>query len=191
MQWIIVFIIMAENNDCMSSSMSEDDALKLLDIKKGSSLEEINGAFRKAVTKAHPDHGGNPDTFKKVTMAKEKLVAVFQNNHQPISMESVAEREKVNVIVLDDAFFVLEHEQEFRAWRTPNLKIMNRLTANNRNKETELVLAYCGSGRGATTQAIEEFLRVDAGISSPYHMHDRVMAIKMIIDAFKEHMKSK
>lgn len=171
--------------------MSEEDALKLLDIKKGASIVEINTAFKKAVMKTHPDHGGSPEMFERVQSAKEKLVALNVLNHTQASNEVVRDKEDIkNVIVIDDKFLVIQYEEEFRAWRKPNMKIMGRLNANNKNKETEMVIDFCSKGYGGDFSGIERYLRRESGISSPYHMNERVLAIKDILDGFKEYLQS-
>ena len=173
-------------------SMTEEDALKLLDIKKGSSIEDINKAYKRAAMKTHPDKGGTPESFVMLTKAKDKLVSIAVLNGKPVDEVEVSERKDVkNVIVLDDAFFLMNHEEEFRAWRKPNVKVMNRLSIANHNQYTEMVIDFCYSGNGGSYQAIEDYFRNVVGITSPYKMNERIIALKRMIQQFREYMDGK
>ena len=44
-----------------------------LEITKTASSEEIRKAFRRKALKAHPDKGGDPELFKKISGAYEVL----------------------------------------------------------------------------------------------------------------------
>lgn len=54
--------------------MTTDESYIILEIKPGSSKEEITKAFRKKAMKFHPDKGGDPNVFKKIVDAKEYLL---------------------------------------------------------------------------------------------------------------------
>lgn len=49
------------------------DYYKILEINKQSSLEEIKKAYKKLAVKHHPDKGGNPEEFKKISEAYQIL----------------------------------------------------------------------------------------------------------------------
>lgn len=49
------------------------DYYKILEINKQSSLEEIKKAYKKLAIKYHPDKGGNPEQFKKISEAYQVL----------------------------------------------------------------------------------------------------------------------
>lgn len=172
-------------------ALSEEEAAKILEISKGASVVEITAAYKKKALVAHPDKGGNPEQFRRIQQAKEKLVSIAELNSKPVSAEMITEEDVKGVIVPDASFFLLEHEKEFREWRKPNMKIMSRLTANHRNKETEMVIDYCKMGYGGSYQSIESYIRDVAGITSPYHMNERVVNIKRIIETFMEYQSKK
>ena len=172
--------------------MTEEDALKILEIKKGSSIEEISQAFRKVAQKTHPDKGGNVQDFIKAKQAKEKLTTIAIVNGTPVSEDLFVEKQDVkNVIVVDDAFYLMNHEDEFRDWRKPNPKIMGHLSVKNHNQYTEMVVDFCNSGSGGSYQSIEDYLRNVVGITSPYKMNERIVSLRRTIQQFRKNNEAK
>jgi len=58
----------------------------ILGIPQGSSSDDIKKAYRKQAMKHHPDKGGDPDEFKKVQSAYEKLTNPEVNGSNPEDM---------------------------------------------------------------------------------------------------------
>lgn len=52
---------------------SKIDYYKILEVNKQSNLEEIKKSYKKLAFKNHPDKGGNPETFKKISEAYQVL----------------------------------------------------------------------------------------------------------------------
>ena len=50
-------------------------AWELLGLVSGASLADVKAAFRRRALETHPDHGGNPDDFRELHRAYERLVA--------------------------------------------------------------------------------------------------------------------
>ncbi len=57
-----------------SSSMTEEDALSILGLKKGSNNEEIKKSYYELMKKFHPDKDGNNYLSNLITEAKNKLL---------------------------------------------------------------------------------------------------------------------
>ena len=53
-------------------------AYEVLDIKQGSSAQDLKKAYRKLALEHHPDKGGDVEKFKKVQNAYEKVLGVIQ-----------------------------------------------------------------------------------------------------------------
>ena len=58
-----------ENN----SKIDNNEYYDILNIKKSATPEEIKKAYRKLAIKNHPDKGGNPEKFKKISVAYDTL----------------------------------------------------------------------------------------------------------------------
>jgi curved DNA-binding protein CbpA len=63
------------------------DYHKILGVDKNASPEDIGSAYRKKAMETHPDRGGNPENFKQIQQAYEKLgspsIASKSNNSNP------------------------------------------------------------------------------------------------------------
>lgn len=53
------------------------DAIALLGVSANYTREEVIKAFRKKALKAHPDHGGTPEMFRKLVEARDRLLAAI------------------------------------------------------------------------------------------------------------------
>lgn len=51
----------------------EDDLYEVLGVSKDASQEEIKKAYRMKASKQHPDHGGDAESFKMITLAHSVL----------------------------------------------------------------------------------------------------------------------
>lgn len=54
-------------------AMSEQEALDVLGLEKGASLEDIKTAHRNLIRKMHPDHGGTSYLAQRINEAKDVL----------------------------------------------------------------------------------------------------------------------
>lgn len=54
-------------------AVSRGEAITLLGLKKGYTINQLKQAYRKAALENHPDKGGNPITFMKIQSAFETL----------------------------------------------------------------------------------------------------------------------
>ena len=61
------------------------DPYKVLGVKQGASEEEVKKAYRKQAMKHHPDKGGDPEKFKEIQGAYEKIT-----NPQPEQFDQAA-----------------------------------------------------------------------------------------------------
>lgn len=52
---------------------SQIDPYDVLGVKRGASGDEIDAAYRQKVKLCHPDAGGDPEAFRKLTEARKKL----------------------------------------------------------------------------------------------------------------------
>src|SRR5574343_1989000 len=60
-----------------------NDAWELLELKKGSSLQQIIKAYRKLSMKLHPDRGGAEAAFKQMKAAYEWLLDNYDTDSEP------------------------------------------------------------------------------------------------------------
>ncbi|MBU3655437.1 MAG: hypothetical protein FGM23_03635, partial [Alphaproteobacteria bacterium] len=56
------------------SGMSQAEALKLLGLPAGASLEQIRAAHRRLMIRYHPDHGGDAKVAARINQAKDVLL---------------------------------------------------------------------------------------------------------------------
>ncbi|MFN5173878.1 MAG: DnaJ domain-containing protein [Holosporaceae bacterium] len=54
--------------------MSQAEALKLLGLPQGASLEQIRAAHRRLMIRYHPDHGGDAKMAARINQAKDVLL---------------------------------------------------------------------------------------------------------------------
>ncbi|WP_370168190.1 DnaJ domain-containing protein [Sinorhizobium fredii] len=59
------------------------EAMELLGVSSNYSREEVIKAFRKKALKAHPDHGGDPEKFRKLVEARDRLLAAIGTKTAP------------------------------------------------------------------------------------------------------------
>lgn len=57
-----------------SAGVSRDEAYRRLGLEPGADEAAVRAAYRERVKEAHPDRGGDEETFKRVTEAYETLV---------------------------------------------------------------------------------------------------------------------
>ena len=57
-----------------NSTMNEDIASDILGVKKFSSIDQINAAFKEKMKIHHPDHGGSEERAKKLCEARDFLL---------------------------------------------------------------------------------------------------------------------
>lgn len=93
--------------------MTKTDAIKLLELTDAEmySVEVIRKAYRKAMQKNHPDHGGSTEMAQKINAAREYLIknyATYLNpNKEPIlTKEQQLERIKFNIEQVFKIFLV-------------------------------------------------------------------------------------
>jgi hypothetical protein len=58
-----------------SSTMSPDDARRLLGVSEHATLAEIRDAHRRLIARVHPDKGGSAELANRVNVARDTLVA--------------------------------------------------------------------------------------------------------------------
>lgn len=58
------------------------DARRLLGVGRGADASDIEAAFRSALWKAHPDHGGTSLETRRLTAARNLLLASVTNKRQ-------------------------------------------------------------------------------------------------------------
>ena len=67
-----------EPTDSASTSQSEiktrEDALEVLGLKEGASIEEIKAAYKNLMQKVHPDHEGSEWMAAKLNQARDLLL---------------------------------------------------------------------------------------------------------------------
>tara|TARA_B100000886_G_C20343724_1_gene457747 strand:- start:532 stop:978 length:447 start_codon:yes stop_codon:yes gene_type:complete len=68
------FIFKKKENRNFSSSMSRDEALRILGLNDGATKEDIIAAYRKQIKKNHPDLGGSDWVTSRINKAKETLL---------------------------------------------------------------------------------------------------------------------
>ena len=71
-QWREAFHF-AFNKDTAAECLRGDEPLVVLGLLPGATAEAIKSAFRKLAVRLHPDHGGDPEEFKKVYAAHYSL----------------------------------------------------------------------------------------------------------------------
>ena len=57
-----------------NGQMSEEEALSVLNLKKGASREEIKSAYKNLMKKNHPDQDGSAYLAQKLNQAKDRLL---------------------------------------------------------------------------------------------------------------------
>lgn len=57
-----------------TTGMNADEACEILGVARGATSEEIEGAYRRVMKSAHPDHGGSDWMAAKVNQAKDILL---------------------------------------------------------------------------------------------------------------------
>lgn len=62
------------------------DAIVLLGVPANYTREDVIAAFRREVKKAHPDHGGTADDFRKLVEARDRLLAAIGTSEPPPKM---------------------------------------------------------------------------------------------------------
>lgn len=55
-------------------AMSHDEALRILNLQRGATREEIVAAHKRLMQKMHPDRGGSDHLAKQINRAKERLL---------------------------------------------------------------------------------------------------------------------
>jgi DnaJ family protein C protein 19 len=63
-----------ENTAPGSSTMTEDEAYRVLGLAPGANEDEIKAAHRRLIEQIHPDHGGSDYLAAKVNLAKDFLL---------------------------------------------------------------------------------------------------------------------
>jgi len=58
------------------ASMTETEALTLLELPIGADADRIRAAHRRIIARVHPDHGGTTDLARRVNVARDTLLAV-------------------------------------------------------------------------------------------------------------------
>lgn len=63
-----------------SPAMTEEEALRILGLARGATVEEIKAAHRRIIEQIHPDHGGSDYLAAKVNLAKDFLLKAQGRN---------------------------------------------------------------------------------------------------------------
>ena len=64
------------HDDSNKESLDKDYPYNVFGLKRSASDEDMKKAYRKAVLKAHPDHGGSNELFRKVRQAWEYFTKI-------------------------------------------------------------------------------------------------------------------
>ena len=56
--------------------MTTSDPWQALGVRPGASPEEVARAFRRSAARHHPDAGGDPERFREVLAARDRLLAM-------------------------------------------------------------------------------------------------------------------
>ena len=64
----------SERKQAKNSAMSHAEALEVLGLEEGASVEDINTAYKKMMARVHPDKGGNDWMAAKINEAKRVLL---------------------------------------------------------------------------------------------------------------------
>jgi hypothetical protein len=67
--------------DVLKQQKERQEALAMLQLKEGASLDEIKHSYRKLAQVAHPDHGGDTDQMSRLNSALS-ILTEGQNGHQ-------------------------------------------------------------------------------------------------------------
>lgn len=92
--------------------MTKTDAIKLLELPDAEmySVVEIRKAYRKAMQKNHPDHGGSTEMAQNINEAKEYLIknyAIYVDGYnKPILSTKKIEKIKFNIQLVYNTFLV-------------------------------------------------------------------------------------
>lgn len=92
--------------------MTKKDAIKLLELPDAEmySVVEIRKAYRKAMQKNHPDHGGSTEMAQNINEAKEYLIknyAIYVDGYnKPILSTTKIEKIKFNIQLVYNTFLV-------------------------------------------------------------------------------------
>jgi hypothetical protein len=68
-----------------TASMSTEDARRLLGVSEQASLADIRDAHRRLIARVHPDKGGSAELANRVNVARDTLVAEFNNRAPRVS----------------------------------------------------------------------------------------------------------
>ena len=68
-----------------TSSMSAEDARRLLGVTESASLAEIRDAHRRLIARVHPDKGGSAELANRVNVARDTLVAEMNRRAPRVS----------------------------------------------------------------------------------------------------------
>lgn len=60
--------------DALQDSQAEDDPYRVLGLHSGASLRVVKAAYRALAQEYHPDHGGDPEQFKHIQEAYERII---------------------------------------------------------------------------------------------------------------------
>lgn len=130
----------------------------LLDVPTTATKQEIKKAYRKKATKMHPDHGGDKDTFKQLTLAYSILKDNNKRNHydqtgqthsQPSPEESALRHLIVQAFVQSDKPINLiirklkEQQQDLDNRRDKFIttkEILTRRLKNFKDKHTNIII---------------------------------------------------
>lgn len=109
------------------------DPRKELGVERGAAADDVKRAYRRRSKESHPDHGGDPDEFRRVNLAYEILIDEDRLKRYDQTGDTTAPRDLSGhaALALADMFVAAVHE--VREWRTVDLReVVRQALAHSR-----------------------------------------------------------
>tara|TARA_A100001015_G_C14942280_1_gene693088 strand:+ start:37 stop:933 length:897 start_codon:yes stop_codon:yes gene_type:complete len=130
--------------------MDYNEAIKILEISQKHTQECIRRAYHKMALKHHPDKGGDPEKFKKVLEAKNKLMNQFRKvpnediNYQVSFSDLLAKllKQLAPDVEWDSIFIDTTLNEILKGCHNISLKVFSRLKKDRAIKIYEILSKY-------------------------------------------------